>query len=231
MIARLLTIVLGLVATSTAMAASTDDDWLPNSFRVGYYYVKYYTHADDITGPYVPAGANLRLKDVYTPYFAYVRSLNNHFSVELAGGVPPLTKTVGKGPATLGSVPYNGEVIATARWFAPTVLLEYNFLDASSPIRPYIGAGINYVNFYSRQSTAAGNAASGGPTAISLPQSVGPAGTIGVSYRVARHFSLHASYSASEVDSRLTANTAGVIRTSHIAFGPRAVVLSAGYEF
>jgi outer membrane protein len=231
MIARLMTIALGLVATSTAMAASTDDDWLPNSFRLGYYYVKYYTHADDITGPYVPAGANLRLKDVYTPYFAYVRSLNNHFSVELATGVPPLTKTVGKGPAELGSVPFNGQVIATARWFAPTLLFEYNFLDASSPLRPYIGAGINYVSFYSRQVTAAGNAVAGGPTSLSLPQSVGPAGTIGVSYRIARRFSLYVSYSASEVDSRAALNTAGVIRTSHIAFGPRALVLSAGYNF
>ena len=36
--------------------------------------------------------------------------------------------------------------------------------------------GINYTNFYDRKSTAHGNAASGGPTKLSLTSSVGPAG-------------------------------------------------------
>jgi outer membrane protein len=229
---KILTIVVGLLVSSTAMAASgTDDDWLPNSFRVGTYFVQYYTHADDISGPFVPAGVNLKLKDVWTPYFAYVRSIDNHFSVELTAGVPPLTKTYGRGPAELGSVPYNGQEIVTARWLAPSALLEYSFLSPSSPLRPYIGIGVNYVKFYDRQSTAAGNAASGGPTSISLPASFGPAGTVGLAYRVSRHFNVYASYSASEVNTRLTADTAGVIRTSHIEFGPRAVVMAAGYSF
>jgi outer membrane protein len=128
-------------------------------------------------------------------------------------------------------VPYNGQVITTARWLAPTLLLTYSFFDESARLRPYIGAGINYTRFYSRQSTAAGNAASGGPTSIDLPVSVGPAATIGLSYRLTRHFSLYGSLSAAEVDSRLTATTAGVQRTSHISFGPRSAVLAAGYSF
>jgi outer membrane protein len=229
------TIALGLLAASTATAASTDasasDDWTPNSLRLGVYYVHYLTHADDIQGPFVPADVNLRLKDVYTPYFAYVRSLDSHFAVEVTLGVPPLTKTIGKGPAELGSVPYNGQEIVTARWFAPTALFEYSFLSAQSPLRPYIGLGINYVNFYDRNSTGPGNAASGGPTSISLPSSVGPAATAGLAYRVTRHFSVYASFSASEVDTRLKATTAGVVRTSNIEFVPHAVVVSAGYNF
>jgi outer membrane protein len=231
MIARVVTIAFATLAATMAVCARADEDVLSNSLRVGYYYVAYDTQADDIRGPYVPAGVNLRLKNVTTPYFAYVRRLNPHFSVELAMGAPPLTKTEGKGPATLGSVPYNGQVIVTARWLAPTLLLTYNFFDESVRLRPYIGAGINYTRFYSRQSTAAGNAASGGPTSISLPTSVGPAATVGLSFRVTRHFSLYGSLSASEVDSTLTANTAGVLRRSHISFGPRAAVLAAGYSF
>jgi outer membrane protein len=231
MIARIFTVCVGLLATSTAMAASTDDEWLPNSVRVGYYYVHYAVHASDISGPFVPPGVNITLKDVYTPYFAYVRSLDHHFSVELTLGLPPLTKTIGKGPAQLGSVPYNGQEIVTARWLAPTVLFEYNFLDEQSRFRPYLGIGINYVRFYDRRSTRYGDAASGGPTSISLPASVGPAGTVGLACRVTHHFSVYASYSASVVNTKLTADTAGVLRTSNIEFGPRAVVVSAGYSF
>jgi len=230
MIARIAATAFALVA-AFAVAGARADDVLSNSLRVGAYYVMYDTTADDITGPFVPAGVNLKLKDVITPYFAYVRRLDRHLSVELALGAPPLTKTEGKGPAKLGSVPYNGQTIVTARWLAPTVLLTYSFFDESARWRPYIGAGINYTKFYSRQSTPAGDAASGGPTRIDLPVSVGPAATIGMSYRLTRHFYLYGSISASEVNSRLIATTAGITRTTHISFGPRAAVLAMGYSF
>ena len=232
MIARFAKIAFGTVAATLAVCAHAADEDVPsNNIRVGAYYITYDTSADDLRGPYVPAGVNLKLKDVVTPYFAYVRRLNSHFSVELALGVPPLTKTYGKGPAKLGSVPYNGQEIVTARWLAPTLLLNYTFFDESVRLRPYIGAGINYTRFYSRQSTPAGDAASGGPTSISLTTSVGPAATIGLSYRITRQFFLYGSLSASQVDSNLTANTAGVLRKTHVSFGPRAAVLAAGYSF
>jgi outer membrane protein len=231
MIARIATIAFALLAASVAAAARADDDVPSNSVRLGSYYIMYDTRADDLTGPYVPPGANLKLKDVITPYFAYVRRLNSHLSVELAMGVPPLTKTIGKGPAKLGSVPYNGQEVVTARWLAPTLLLNYTFFDESATLRPYVGAGINYTKFYSRKSTAAGNAVGGGPTRIDLPVSVGPAVTVGMSYRLARHFYLYGSLNAAEVDTRLKANTAGVIRTTHVSFGPRAAVLAVGYSF
>jgi outer membrane protein len=231
MIARILTIAFGILAASVTVGAYADEDRLSNSLRVGAYYVWYDTQADDIRGPYVPAGVNIKLKDVITPYFAYVRTLTNHFSVELALGLPPLTKTVGKGPAKVGSVPFNGETIATARWFAPTLLLNYSFFDESARLRPYIGAGINYTRFYSRKSTPAGDAVGGGPTSVGLTTSVGPAATAGLSFRMTRHFYLYGSVSASQVDSNFTANTAGVIRRTHVSFGPRTLVLSAGYSF
>ena len=47
-------------------------------------------------------------------------SIRLEFDLELAFGVPPETKTVGKGPATLGSVPYAGATIATSKWAAPS---------------------------------------------------------------------------------------------------------------
>jgi len=215
------------LAVSVAHADSVPD----NTIRVGMYYVHYHSSADDITGPYVPTGLNLSVNDVETLYLAYVRRLSEHFDLELAAGWPPLTRTEGRGPATLGSVPYNGQVISTARWFAPTLLLNYKFFDDTHAWRPYVGIGVNYANFYDRRSTAAGDAASGGPTSISLPVSVGVAGTVGMSYHLQGRWSLYASYSASVVKSKLTADTAGEERTSNISFSPRALVVAAGYSF
>jgi outer membrane protein len=230
--ARIRSAALAVVATSIYCAAPALADDVPsNSARIGLYSVFYHVTADDLSGPYVPPGANIDAKNVNTLYLGYVRRLSPHFDVELTLGYPPLQKTVGKGPATLGSVPYNGQVIATARWLAPTVLVEYVFLDENSKWRPYIGAGINYTSFYDRNSTAQGDAASGGPTKLSLTSSVGPVGTVGLDYHIANNWHLYASYSASQVKSKLRADTAGVIRTTHISFGPQALVVSVGYSF
>jgi hypothetical protein len=42
---------------------------------------------------------------------------------------------------------------------------------------------------------------------------------------------MYASYSISQVKTKLNADTAGVIRTTHISFGPQALVVSVGYSF
>jgi outer membrane protein len=228
---RILSAAIATVSAGLYCAAPARADDSPNSARIGLYSVFYHVSADDLSGPFVPPGANLDANNVETLYLAYVRTLSSRFDVELAAGYPPLQKTVGKGPAALGSVPYDGQVIATARWLAPTVLLEYKFLSENSRWRPYIGVGVNYTAFYDRNSTAQGNAVSGGPTKLSLTSSVGPAGTAGVAYNIAGHWHAYASYSISKVSTDLTADTAGVIRTTHINFGPQALVVSVGYSF
>ncbi|MDE2348620.1 MAG: outer membrane beta-barrel protein [Gammaproteobacteria bacterium] len=222
---------LALCAAAAPAARAADSPVYANDVRLGAYFVFYHTKADDLSGAYVPSGVNLSVRDVQTLYAAYVRRLSSRFDVELAFGWPPVTKTVGRGPATLGSVPYDGQVISTARWVSPTLLVEYKFLSENSPVRPYLGLGVNYTTFIDRNSTAAGNAASGGPTRLSLSSSVGPAVTLGMSYQITSHWASHISYSWSQIRSNLTADTAGTIRRTHIDFGPQALVVSVGYSF
>ena len=195
------------------------------------YQIFYHVKAQDLQGPYVPTGVNLDLKNTRTAYFAYYRRLTSFLDLELAFGIPPTTKTIGRGPATLGSVPYNGQEIATSKWLAPSAVLEYKFLDESATFRPYIGVGVNYTSFYDRQVTTAGQRATGGPTRLSLSSSVGPVGTVGLQYRPAGRWSVIVSYSISSVDSNLKTETAGVIRTSRVHFGPQALVVAGGYSF
>ena len=218
-----------LLILSASIARS--DDVPKNTLRVGEYWIFYHVYADNISGPFVPPGLNLTVKNVQTPYLAYLRRLSTHFVAELAIGIPPLTKTYGKGPASVGSAPYNGQYISSARWLAPTVLVEYVFFDDSHKLRPYIGVGLNYVNFSNRNSSPAGNAAAGGPTSISLSPSIGPAATVGVNYQITRNWSVMASYSAARVETQLEAHTGGVVRTSNITFGPQSLVVAAGFSF
>ena len=116
---KTVTLALGAALALAATGAFADQAG-PNDVRLGIYLVHYEAVAGNIAGPYVPPGLNVHLDNVETLYVAYVRSISPHLNVELAFGYPPLTKTEGRGPAKLGSVPYNGQVISTARWVAPT---------------------------------------------------------------------------------------------------------------
>jgi len=225
---------LGFAATGTATADTAVSVTRPvyeNEIRLGMYFLQYHVNADDLAGPYVPPGVNLDVNSVSTPYFAYLRRLSPHLVAQLAAGVPPKTETVGKGPAYLGSVPFNGQVVSTAKWFSPSLLVNYVFRDESEALRPYLGVGVNYTKFYDLQSTAAGNAANGGPTAISLTSSVGPVVTAGLRWHIKDRWSAYVSYDYAYVSSDYTGNTAGVIRTTTVRFNPTTVVAAVGFAF
>jgi outer membrane protein len=226
---------LGLAAALGTGVAHADNDVgagdHPNTFALGLYDVTFHVHADDISGPYTPPGLNVTNPSVNTLYIAYMRRLSPHFDAELTLGVPPVTRSVAKGPAMVGSVPYNGQTIATTRWLAPSLLVKYYLFSPSAMFRPYLGVGVNYTKFESRQVTAAGDAISGGPTSLSLPASVGPVANAGLSYHPFERLVVNVSYSASLVNARLTTDTAGILRTSHVEFNPRALVVALGYQF
>ena len=227
----LLSALTGPAALAADAIVSASSPVLSNEIRVGMYFVTYQVKADDLSGPYVQPGVNIDVNNVSTPYFAYIRRLAPHWIAQIAAGIPPKTETVGKGPATLGSVPFDGQVVSTARWFSPSLLVSYVFRDETATWRPYVGAGINYTKFYDLQSTPAGNAANGGPTAVSLTSSVGPVVSAGLRWHIKDRWSAYASYDYAVVTSDYTGNTAGVIRRTHVRFNPSTLVISVGYAF
>lgn len=232
---RALPVTLSLTAAAAILnstAARADDPNTPNTVRAGLYEIFYHVQSSDLSGAYTPTGYRLDVKNTQTAYFAYIRRLTSFLDLEIAGGIPPNTKTVGKGPATVGSVPYNGQTIATAKWAAPSALLEYKFFSESASLRPYVGIGVTYVSFYDRQVTQAGQEATGGPTRLSLTSSIGPVETVGLKYQPSgARWSVVASFSNSRVESDIKTDTAGAIRTAHINFRPQALVIAAGYSF
>jgi outer membrane protein len=220
-----------ILLAACAAGAHADDAAPANEVRIGAYFVHDATKANDLSGPFTPAGINIRVGNSTTPYLAYLRHLDDHWAIELAGGVPPTVKTYGKGPAMVGSVPFDGQEVATAKWFSPTLLVDYKFLDASNALRPFVGLGVNYTRFYKLESTPAGDAANGGPTSVHLSRSIGPAGSVGASWQFTREINVIASYSLARVNSHYRSDTAGDIRTTSIRFNPRAAVVAVGYSF
>jgi outer membrane protein len=105
------------------------------------------------------------------------------------------------------------------------------FFDESTPIRPFIGIGVNHTIFAARRITDAGQQIVGGPSTVSISSSTGIAGTVGATWHFKDAWHATASYSMSQIQSDVNVNTLGVNRSTHINFGPRAFVLSVGYSF
>ena len=205
-----------------------------NTVKLGISNVQPHSSASNFSGPFTPGGISVEVRDKTTPFLSYTREINDQWDVELAIGVPPThdvaLKINNAGlPASVQSM--SGQVAATIRQVAPTLFVNYKFLEKTSPWRPFVGAGINYTNFDKTHSTAAGDALNGGPTSVSLKDSVGLALQGGVTYRISNQWSLSAALATAQVKSKITTNTLGIERSADIKFRPRVFTVAMGYSF
>lgn len=205
-----------------------------NTVKLGISNVQPHSSASDVSGPFTPGGISMEVRDKVTPFVSYAREISNQWEVELAFGVPPRHDIVLKinNAALPGSAQaLSGQVGAIIRQVAPTVFFNYKFLEKTSLLRPFVGAGINYTRFDKTHSTAAGDALNGGPSSISLDDSVGLALQAGVAWRLSNEWSVSASLATARVKSKITTNTLGIERHAHITFKPQVFTVAMGYSF
>jgi outer membrane protein len=180
-------------------------------------------------GPSLPEpGALIEVKDASTLGFGYSYRFTPSWSLEEVLGIPPTHKTVGR-----GLIESFGQ-ISTVRQVSPTLFLNYH-LPAFCGNEPFAGFGLNYTHFIDLHSTQSGNAASGGPSHLSLSDSWGFAAHVGVKHAVGKRLSLIASVTYADVQSDLkvvTETSRGIIeRTTHIKFNPVVYSIALGYSF
>ncbi|MDB5940029.1 MAG: OmpW family protein [Polaromonas sp.] len=205
-----------------------------NTVKLGISNVQPHSSASDVSGPFTPEGISLEVRDRATPFVSYTREINDQWDVELGLGIPPKHDIVLKinNAALPGSAQaLSGQVGATIRQVAPTLFVNYKFLEKTSVLRPFVGAGINYTHFDKTRSTAAGDALNGGPSSISLEDSVGLALQAGVAWRLSNAWSVSASLATARVKSKITTNTLGIERRADIIFKPRVFTVAVGYSF
>lgn len=201
---------IALLAAATALPALAQD----NVFKLGL--TRYDTNAktSNLGGIGLPAGADVSVGDATTVIFVGERMVTPNVGVELVIGVPPKIKASGA-----GSVAFLGEVLE-ARNAAPTVLVNWHFGQAGDTWRPYAGLGVNYTRFVGIKSPYGWD--------VSLSDSWGLAGQVGVDYAINARWGLFASVAAVKVKSDLVAVGANVIQAT-IDFRP--VVWSAGMSY
>lgn len=88
--------------------------------------------------------------------------------------------------------------IATVHHLPPTLMAQWYFGDASSKFRPYVGAGINYTTFFDNGFNDHGKEA--GLSDLSLKDSWGAAGQVGVDYLINRDWLVNMSVWYMDID-------------------------------
>lgn len=219
-----------LAAAALALAAGAAS--AQHSFYLGGAYIDVHSKSDPLSfspAKELPSPAEIEVDDASTVGFGYAYRFTPRWSVEFALGIPPKHKTYGR-----GSLEPFGQV-STVKQVAPTVFANYHF-GPYGRVEPFVGAGINYTRFTDARSTAAGNAASQGPTEIDLSDSVGAAVHAGVSFAIDKNWSVISTIAYADVKSDLTATTRladGSTRTAttRIKFNPVVYTLCIGYTF
>lgn len=126
---------------------------------------------------------------------------------------------------------YDGVTVARVKQAAPTLFLNYKFLEASSALRPYLGVGINYTNFKVTSTQAGNDLYNDGPVRISSTDSIGLAFQMGANYKLDKNWLISAGWATAAVKNNVTIRTNSTQQTATYRFHPSVFTLMAGYQF
>src|SRR3954471_11815875 len=142
--------------------------------------------SDDLSAPSLP-GSKIDIKSASALFLTATYMITDNISVEALGGLPYKHDIVGAGAvAGVGK-------IGSIHQISPTVLLQYRFLAADAPLRPYVGAGPTFAKFYGTKGSAALTAVTnpGRPgTTIGGDTEWGGSIEAGANYKIDRHWFL-----------------------------------------
>lgn len=124
--------------------------------------------------------------------------------------------------------------IATVHQLPPTLMAQWYFGDATSKVRPYVGVGVNYTTFFDEKFNDTGDDA--GLSDLSLKDSWGVAGQVGLDYLINRDWLLNASVWYMDIDTKARYKSDGSVLPAQsyndkVRIDPWVFMFSAGYRF
>ena len=108
-------------------------------------------------------------------------------------------------------------------------MAQWYFGDSSSKVRPYIGAGVNYTTFFDEKFNDTGKKA--GLSDLSLKDSWGMAGQVGLDYLINRDWLINASVWYMDIDTDVRFKADGQQQSINTRLDPWVFMFSAGYRF
>ncbi|WP_130835132.1 outer membrane protein OmpW [[Erwinia] mediterraneensis] len=119
--------------------------------------------------------------------------------------------------------------LATVRQLPPTLMAQYYFFDSRSAVRPYVGVGINYTTFFDSDFNQTGRDA--GLSDLSVKDSWGVAGQVGLDYQINRDWMLNASLWYMDIDTEVKFKANGQQQNINTRIDPWVFFFGAGYRF
>ena len=119
--------------------------------------------------------------------------------------------------------------IADTKQLPPTLVAQYYFGDAQSALRPYVGVGVNFTNFYDNDFTQ--EAKDLGLDNLSLSNSWGLAAQVGLDYQIDKNWLVNASvwYAKISTDVSFDLGADQVVVDTDI--DPWVYMISVGYVY
>ena len=118
--------------------------------------------------------------------------------------------------------------IAETQHLPPTLLGQYYFGSASSKLRPYVGMGVNYTNFFDNEFT---NDLSGALTNLSMSNSWGWAAHVGLDYQVNQDWLVNGSVWYADIATDVKFNLGDASQDIKTDIDPWVYMFSVGYSF
>lgn len=136
------------------------------------------------------------------------------------------------GVELLAATPFSHEIkqaglgtIAKTKHLPPSLYLQYYFLNADAPARPYVGAGINYTTFFSEQEKL------NGLSNLKLKDSWGPVVNAGIDINLTDKLFVNTSVWWAKIKTKATFDLGGQPQEARVTLDPTIFFVGLGYRF
>ncbi|OBW94042.1 membrane protein [Gallibacterium genomosp. 3] len=155
--------------------------------------------------------------------------ITDNIGVELLAATP-FSHEISLSVPALGALGHLGPVAKT-KHLPPSLYVQYYFLNADSPARPYVGAGLNYTTFFNEKFN--GTLASHGFTAtdLKLKDSWGPALNAGIDIKITDKLFFNTSVWWAKIKTKATFNLNGKPQEARVTLDPTVFFVGLGYKF
>ncbi len=182
--------------------------------------------SDGALTPPIFADTRATVKDDTRPTAGLTYMVNDNIAIDV-----PLALGFKHDIEGAGAIEGVGKIGEVKAW-PVTLMVQYRFFDASSPLRPYAGIGPTYAKFYKARSTLALTSLTGGnaanPTTLSVDSKFTFTVQAGLIWQVTPKFFVDAAVMKTPLKTRTTLSTG---QTLDAKLDPVSVSVGVGMKF